>query len=86
VHVKLSAAYRLSAQYPDYADVHPFHDALLAANPEGLLWGTDWPHPSIAAAAMPDDGHLLDLFADWTPDEGVRRRVLVDTPMRLFGG
>jgi predicted TIM-barrel fold metal-dependent hydrolase len=37
------------------------------ANPERLMRGTDWPHPSIPAAAMPDDGHLLDLFYEWTP-------------------
>ena len=60
------------------------HDALVRANPERLMWGTDWPHPSIAAAAMPDDGHLVDLFHDWTPDEATRRRILVDTPARLF--
>ncbi len=86
VHVKLSAAYRLSAQFPDYADARPFHDALVAANPERLLWGTDWPHPSIAAAVMPDDGHLLDLFYAWTPDAETRWRVLVETPERLFEG
>ena len=85
VHVKLSAAYRLSAQYPDYADARPFHAALLRANPERLMWGTDWPHPSIAADAMPDDGYLLDLLHDWTPDEDTRRRILVETPARLFG-
>jgi len=85
VHVKLSAAYRLSAQYPDYADAKPFHDALVCANPERLLWGTDWPHPSILPEVMPDDGHLLDLFADWTPDAEMRRRILVETPERLFG-
>jgi predicted TIM-barrel fold metal-dependent hydrolase len=34
---------------------------------------------------MPDDGHLLDLFQLWTPDPEVRRRILVDTPARLFG-
>jgi len=83
-YVKLSAVYRLSAQFPDYADARPLHDALVRANPERLMWGTDWPHPSIAAEVMPDDGHLLDLFYDWTPDEKARRRVLVDTPARLF--
>jgi predicted TIM-barrel fold metal-dependent hydrolase len=82
--VKLSAAYRLSAQFPDYPDARPFHDALLAANPERLMWGTDWPHPSIAADVMPDDGHLLDLFCAWTPNAETRRRILVDTPQRLF--
>jgi 2-pyrone-4,6-dicarboxylate lactonase len=85
VHVKVSAPYRLSAQFPDYEDARAFHDALLAANPERLMWGSDWPHPSIAAEVMPDDGHLLDLFMAWTPDEAMQRRILVETPARLFG-
>ena len=74
------------ACYPDYDDARAFHDALVAANPERLMWGSDWPHPSIAAEIMPDDGHLLDLFMAWTPDETTRRRILVETPTRLFGG
>jgi predicted TIM-barrel fold metal-dependent hydrolase len=86
VHVKVSAPYRLSAQFPDYKDARAFHGALVAANPERLMWGTDWPHPSIPAEIMPDDGHLLDLFMDWTPDQATRRRILVETPARLFGG
>jgi 2-pyrone-4,6-dicarboxylate lactonase len=85
VHVKVSAAYRISKQFPDYLDARPFHEALLRVNPEGLMWGTDWPHPSIVAEVMPDDGHLLDLLYAWTPDEQTRRRILVDTPARLFG-
>jgi 2-pyrone-4,6-dicarboxylate lactonase len=84
VHAKLSGAYRVSARLPDYPDAEPFHAALLAANPERLIWGTDWPHPQIDAAAMPDDGHLVDLFHRWTPDVGHRRLILVDTPARLF--
>ena len=84
-HVKLSAVYRCSTHYPDYADARALHEALVCANPERLMWGTDWPHPSIAAAVMPDDGHLLDLFHDWTPHQDTRRRILVDTPARLFG-
>lgn len=85
VHVKVSAPYRVSTRYPDYPDARPFHDALLRANPERLMWGTDWPHPSIPADVMPDDGHLLDLFHAWTPNGPARRRILVDTPARLFG-
>jgi 2-pyrone-4,6-dicarboxylate lactonase len=84
VHVKLSGGYRLSKQFPDYPDARAFHDALLAANPERLMWGTDWPHPQIDAALMPDDGHLVDLLMDWTPDTRTRRRILVETPERLF--
>src|SRR5579884_4171640 len=83
-YVKLSALYRCSSRYPDYADARPLHDALVAANAERLMWGTDWPHPSIPAAVMPDDGHLVDLFFDWTPDQATRNRILVETPARLF--
>ena len=85
VHVKLSGVYRLSEKFPDYPDARAFHDALLAANAERLMWGTDWPHPQIDAAAMPDDGHLVELFMQWTPDERQREIILVETPKRLFG-
>ena len=84
VHAKLSAPYRLSARFPDYPDAQSFHDALVRANPERLLWGTDWPHPQIDAQLMPDDGHLVDLFHRWTPDKALRRLILVETPRRLF--
>ncbi|HEY4746890.1 MAG TPA: amidohydrolase family protein, partial [Steroidobacteraceae bacterium] len=82
--VKLSGAHRLSMQAPDYADVRPFHDALLRANPERLMWGTDWPHPRIEGD-MPDAGRLLDLFQQWTPDQATRRRILAANPARLYG-
>jgi len=85
VHVKLSAPYRLSEQFPDYLDARPFHEALLRANPQRLMWGTDWPHPSIPGEIMPDDGHLFDLFCQWTPGEQMRRCILVETPAHLFG-
>jgi predicted TIM-barrel fold metal-dependent hydrolase len=82
IWVKLSAAYRISGRYPDYDDVRPLHEALLEANPDQLLWGSDWPHPRLAEN-MPDDGHLLDLFNAWTP-EGLRRKILVENPARLY--
>jgi 2-pyrone-4,6-dicarboxylate lactonase len=82
--VKLSGAYRVSGAFPDYPDARPFHDALLQACPERLVWGTDWPHPQIDATKMPNDGHLLDLFNAWTLDATLRRRILVDNPARLY--
>jgi len=82
--VKLSGAHRLSMRAPDYADVRPFHDALLRANPERLMWGTDWPHPRIEGD-MPDAGRLLDLFQQWTPDQETRRRILAANPAHLYG-
>ena len=82
--VKLSGAHRLSTQAPDYAEVRPFHEALLCANPEHLMWGTDWPHPRIEGD-MPDAGRLLDLFHHWTPDQETRRRILAANPARFYG-
>jgi predicted TIM-barrel fold metal-dependent hydrolase len=82
--VKLSGAHRLSSNAPDYPEARPFHEALVRANPDRLVWGTDWPHPRIEGE-MPDAGHLLDLLAEWTPDEATRHRILVENPARLYG-
>jgi 2-pyrone-4,6-dicarboxylate lactonase len=84
IWVKLSGAYRASEQYPDYPDARVLHQALVATNPEHLVWGSDWPHPQIEANRMPDDGHLVDLLMDWTPAALVRR-ILVENPERLYG-
>ena len=81
--VKLSGAYRISSAGHPYADALPFVRALVEANPERLVWGTDWPHPSVAT--MPNDGDLVDLVADWLPDAALRERVLVHNPARLYG-
>ena len=83
IWVKLTVC-RVSNATPDYADVRPFHDALVAANPERLLWGSDWPFIRLFDRA-PDVGRLLDLFHDWVPDGDLRRTILVDNPLRLFG-
>jgi predicted TIM-barrel fold metal-dependent hydrolase len=59
--------------------------AFVKAAPERLVWGSDWPHPTQPDDAKPDDALLLDLLAEWAPDEAVRRRILVDNPARLYG-
>ena len=95
-YVTLSGAYRASSRAPDYADVAPLARALIAANPERLVWGSDWPHPNSEPAAgrkptdvappLPvDDGRLLNLLAEWAPDPAIRRLILVDNPKRLYG-
>ncbi len=81
--VKLSGAERLTAGgTPPYDDVVPFAQALIAAAPDRVLWGTDWPHPNVRH--MPDDGDLVDLLTRFAPDEELRRRILVDNPRRLY--
>jgi predicted TIM-barrel fold metal-dependent hydrolase len=84
IWIKISGAYRASDRHPDYEDARPLHEALLKTNPDQLLWGTDWPHPRLDRD-MPDTGHLLDLFNAWTPDEKLRRKILVDNPEKLYG-
>jgi predicted TIM-barrel fold metal-dependent hydrolase len=82
--VKLSAAYRISAQPYPYADVVPLARTLVEAAPSRMLWGTDWPHPGVTVP-MPRDGDLLDLLPTWVPDGGTQKRVLVDNPAALYG-
>jgi predicted TIM-barrel fold metal-dependent hydrolase len=81
--VKISCAERLTAgKVAPYDDVVPFARALVAAAPDRILWGTDWPHPNMAV--MPDEGELLDLLAAFVPDEARRNQIMVDNPQRLY--
>lgn len=81
--VKISGAERLTADGPPpYDDVVPFAQALIAAAPDRVLWGTDWPHPNVRH--MPDDGDLLDLLAAFAPDPEVRTAILVRNPEVLY--
>jgi predicted TIM-barrel fold metal-dependent hydrolase len=83
---KISGADRNTAVGTPFPDIAPFATALLKANSERVVWGTDWPHINYYnAAQVPDDGVLLNLLADWMPDEATRQRVLVDNPARLYG-
>jgi len=82
--VKLTGPYRISARPMPHEDVTPLAHALLERAPERIVWGSDWPHVMVKGA-MPNDGDLADLLSAWVPDEGLRRRVLVENPARLYG-
>jgi len=83
--VKVSGAYLNTAiGPPGYADATAIARAYVAAAPERLLWGSDWPHPT-EANHPPDDAALLDLLAEWAPDATVRNRILVTNPEKLYG-
>lgn len=82
VWVKLTVC-RVSKQAPAYADLRPFHDALVEANPARLLWGSDWPFVRMGDAA-PDVGALIDLFYRWVDDAQIRQQILVDNPQALY--
>src|SRR5262249_10820694 len=78
VYVKLSAAYRIS-DAEDYADALPIARGLIDANPDHVVWGTDWPHPGgrpgaprhpeqIEPFRPEDDGRALNRLRRWTPN------------------
>jgi predicted TIM-barrel fold metal-dependent hydrolase len=95
-YVKISAAADQVSTQPDYGDVASLAKALVAANPQRVLWGTNWPHPDsrilpdrkntdIAPLMQTDDGRVLNLLPSWVPDEQTRRLILVENPARLYG-
>jgi len=82
--VKLTGPYRITAEPLPYPATIAFAKALLEANPERVIWGTDWPHVMLKGR-MPNDGELADVIADWIPDVKVREQVLAKNPARLYG-
>ncbi len=91
VYVKISAPYRISLE-PNYPDAAPLARAMIEANPDRILWGTDWPHPGAAkrdpAVIEPfrpeDDGAALNRLAGWTTNRTELQKILVDNPARLY--
>ena len=81
-YVKLTGSYRMGT-LPSMADCTPMAQALIAAAPNRIIWGSDYPHLSFADKV--GSVQLFNLLADWAPDETTRRRILVDNPAALFG-
>jgi predicted TIM-barrel fold metal-dependent hydrolase len=95
-YVKISGGADLLSTKDDLSDVAPFAQALVAANPQRILWGTNWPHPSstpppgrkptdLAIHVQTDDGKVLSMLPSWVPDTATRKLILVDNPARLYG-
>ena len=82
--VKLTGPYRISGGPLPHADTVPFAHALLQANVERVIWGTDWPHV-MHKGVIPNDADMTDLLLQWVPDAAQRERVLVTNPARLYG-
>jgi predicted TIM-barrel fold metal-dependent hydrolase len=82
--VKLTGPYRITAAPLPYPDTAAFAKALLEANRERVIWGTDWPHVMLKGG-MPNDGALADVLFDWMPDPMLRQQVLVRNPEKLYG-
>jgi len=80
--VKVSGAERISETGPPFTDAIPFALRLIAAAPDRVLWGTDWPHPNVRWE--PDEADLVDLLPHFA-DAAALQQLLVDNPARLYG-
>jgi predicted TIM-barrel fold metal-dependent hydrolase len=91
IYVKISAAYRIS-NVPDHPDAAPIARAIIEANPDNVVWGTDWPHPgggrrdplAIEPYRPIDNGAALNRLASWTKNSKELAKILVDNPARLY--
>src|SRR5260370_4631960 len=94
-YVKISGAYRASKLAPDYPDAAPLARALIAANADRIVWGTDWPHPDsvtpperkvtdVTPLFQIDDGRLFNQLPVWAPGVAIRSKILVANPAPLY--
>jgi predicted TIM-barrel fold metal-dependent hydrolase len=76
----------------DYSGFVPLAKALIAANTDRILWGTNWPHPNSSGGSKDrvtplwqvDDGLVLNQLPLWAPDAATRKKILVDNPAKLY--
>lgn len=81
--IKISGANRVSeTDLPPYNDVLPMARALVEANSDNVMWGTDWPHPN-KYEVNPNDGDLVNWFGEWITDDTMRKQIMV-TNSELF--
>ena len=82
--VKISGANRVSAtDLPPYDDVQPMARALVEANPNNIVWGTDWPHPN-KYEVNPNDGDLVNAFGEWIDDASLIEKIMVTNPEQFY--
>jgi 2-pyrone-4,6-dicarboxylate lactonase len=83
IWTKVSGAERLSAQGPPFDDFVAVIRPVVERYRDRVLWGTDWPHPNMEHR-IPDDGQLVDIIPRIAATAELRRKLLIDNPMRLY--
>ncbi|MCA0425399.1 MAG: amidohydrolase family protein, partial [Proteobacteria bacterium] len=82
--IKLSGHYKFSREPFPHRDVWPvIHDLVAHFGFDRCVWGSDWPF--LRAKERIDYGPLLQLVDLLYPNADDRRKLLWDTPCRLFG-
>jgi len=79
--IKFTGTYRM-ATAPSFADARPMAQAILEANPNRVIWGSDYPHLSFADQV--GSVALFNLLKEWAPDPAIRKKILTDNPKQLF--
>jgi 2-pyrone-4,6-dicarboxylate lactonase len=82
VLVKLSHVYKVSRAGIPYDDATWIARELISANPDAVIFGSDWPHPIVDP--MPYSEDLLDLVLDWTTTDEEREKLWVTNPAKLY--
>lgn len=95
---KLSALYRVAAGAAgEWTDMEPLARLLIDANPQRLIWGSDWPHTGPLSGRKSraptdvepfqaiDNGRTLDLLSVWAESTRRFEQILVENPQALFG-
>ncbi|WP_146177576.1 amidohydrolase [Glaciimonas sp. PCH181] len=81
VWVKLAICRRVSGS--NFDPLRPFHDDMIAANRDRLLWASDFPFVRYQGPTPTTSG-LLAQFHSWVPDKEVAHRILTQNPARLY--
>ena len=85
--VKLTAPYAGRHRRPEpWPELIPIARAYLETAPDRVVWGSEWPQSMlpIFKTPIPDHALLLDLLLDYTSDEAMIKRILVDNPASLY--
>ena len=95
--VKISGAYRVGDDtHNDFKDpkIGAMARRFYRANPERVVWGTDWPHTPVHGAVAVNDqespyrdidpANLLEELRLWFNDTSAMEQILVHNPAKLY--
>jgi len=67
-------------------DAIPLAQQFIAAAPDRIIWGTDWPHVQWRKQRMMNDAEEVELLYRYVDNDcGLLQKILVDNPARLHG-
>ncbi len=84
--IMISNGNRLSPMESGWDDAVPIARAYIAAAPERVIWGSDWPHVQWRKPRMMNDAEEVELLYRYVDhDRALLQKILVDNPARLHG-